>query len=59
MQLGLGNTLAISTNTVVDNPPSAVTSPVISSPDTATGTVGTPFSYQIVASGDPTSYATS
>jgi hypothetical protein len=33
--------------------------PVISSPDTATGTVGTPFSYQIVASSNPTSYTTS
>lgn len=58
MRLGLGNTLAISTNTVGDNPP-AIMAPVISSPDTATGTVGTAFSYQIVASGDPTLFATS
>lgn len=33
--------------------------PVISSADTATGTVGTPFNYQIVASNNPTSYTTS
>ncbi|HWZ94317.1 MAG TPA: glycoside hydrolase family 88 protein [Opitutaceae bacterium] len=30
--------------------------PVISSPDTASGTVGVPFSYQIIASNSPTSY---
>ena len=35
----------------------AVTAPVISSAATASGTVGTAFSYQIVASGSPTSYS--
>jgi GH18 family chitinase/aryl-phospho-beta-D-glucosidase BglC (GH1 family)/PKD repeat protein len=34
-----------------------VTAPVISSATTASGTVGTAFSYQIVASGSPTSYS--
>ncbi|RLS26123.1 MAG: hypothetical protein DWH74_00215 [Planctomycetota bacterium] len=35
----------------------AVTAPVISSPGTASGTLGAAFSYQIVASGSPTSYS--
>jgi GH18 family chitinase len=37
--------------------PVVVTAPVISSVATASGTVGTAFSYQIVASGSPTSYS--
>ncbi|NCX47858.1 MAG: peptidase S8, partial [Verrucomicrobia bacterium] len=34
-----------------------VVAPVISSSTTASGTVGTAFSYQVVASGSPTSYS--
>ncbi len=43
-------------NIIVTKASSSVTPPVISSSLTATGTVGTPFSYQITASGSPTSF---
>ncbi len=43
-------------NIIVTKASSSVTAPVISSSLTATGTVGTPFSYQITASGSPTSF---
>lgn len=41
-------------NIIVTKSSSSVTAPVISSSLTATGTVGTAFSYQITASGSPT-----
>jgi hypothetical protein len=43
-------------NIIVTKSSSSVTAPVISSSLTATGTVGTAFSYQITASGTPTSF---
>jgi Zn-dependent metalloprotease len=43
-------------NIIVTKSSSSVTAPVISSSLTATGTVGTAFSYQIAASGTPTSF---
>ena len=43
-------------NIIVTKSSSSVTAPVISSSLSATGTVGTAFSYQITASGSPTSY---
>jgi len=43
-------------NIIVTKSSSSVTAPVISSSLSATGTVGNAFSYQITASGSPTSY---
>jgi Zn-dependent metalloprotease len=43
-------------NIIVTKSSSSVTAPMISSSLSATGTVGTAFSYQITASGSPTSY---
>jgi chitinase len=51
----VGSATRILTITVAAAP--VVTAPVISSAATASGTVGTAFSYQIVASGSPTSYS--
>lgn len=45
---------SLTVTTVPAPPPSEV--PVITSPTTASGTVGTPFTYTITASGSPTSY---
>jgi hypothetical protein len=50
----VGGTSTGGTVTVTVVTPSA---PVISSPNTASGTVGSPFSYQIAASNSPTSFA--
>jgi GH18 family chitinase len=48
---------ATKTLTITVAAATTVTAPVISSAATASGTVGTAFSYQIVASGSPTSYS--
>jgi hypothetical protein len=54
-----GATIADGTGAGLIQPAAVVlpAAPVISSAATASGTVGTAFSYQIVASGSPTSYS--